>query len=72
MSAHRSLTLRLSDNSLQKANLLSLVRLANFLGINTDRKDDETDNAYRHRLRKAIQRWESWAVAGRIGLYKDL
>lgn len=41
---------------MQRAPLSAVVRLAAFLGIDTTRRDGETDGPYRHRISHAIMR----------------
>ena len=52
------LTKLLSVESLQAATLANLLRLAEFLGIDTSYRYQESDDAYRDRMVSAIRHWE--------------
>lgn len=55
--------MRLSDEAMQRTPIASLVRLAVAMGIDVTR-GDESDGAYRHRVRIAIQRREAEQARG--------
>lgn len=55
---------KLNSEELHYSELCDVERLANFLKLSIERKLLESDNNYKHRLIKAIQRWEKEYARG--------
>lgn len=57
---------RLSEGSLAQATLAGVLRLAEFLGIETKFKPNDTERSFRRRIMQAILRWEKHYAQGRL------